>query len=153
MLDDKTGVLKSGFFQYLLETEHKRASRYGYFFWVLTVETAPITNGEVLPTIANLVQSCLRNSDYISSKNSKRLMILLPHLDTVQNTLNVGNRILDRVANYNFSTQDHESKYSIHIGGACFPTHAADTSDLLLTVDEMLSRAKSNGGNKICLPD
>lgn len=152
MLDDMTHTLSSDFFNYLLESEGKRAIRYTYFFSLLTVEMDQIETGEPLSTLADLIRQCVRTTDVIGRTDEKRLSVILHHSEA-QNTHSVGERIRDRVENYNFGIKNSQQKRTVSVGGACFPTHTPDIAGLLMTANEMLLRAKSYGGNKVFLPE
>jgi len=74
------------------------------------------------------------------------------HQADAQNTYGVGERIRARVEDYTFIVDGKEEKRTVSIGGACFPTHANDITGLTQRAEEMLTKAKAEGGNKICLP-
>ena len=153
MLDHMTRTLSGDIFQFLLESEGKRAMRYTYFFSILTIEIDQVENGdELLATLAELIRRSLRKTDLIGRIDHRRLSVILHHAE-VPNTYSVGERIRDRVENYNFELGNHQYKQTVSVGGACFPTHTPDTKDLLLTANEMLLRARSMGGNQVYLPE
>ncbi len=152
MLDPMTSTLSPDFFEFLLESEGKRAMRYTYFFSILTVEVDQVENGDVLDTVSSLIRQSIRTTDVIGRIDHKRFSVILHHAET-QNTYNVGERIRDRVENYNFSLKNSPHKRTVSVGGACFPSHTPDVQGLLLTAHEMLQRAKSLGGNKVYLPE
>ncbi len=152
MLDTMTSTLSPDFFKFLLESEGKRAMRYTYFFSILTVEIDQVENGEVLTTLADLIRQSIRNTDVVGRINHKRFSVILHHAEA-QNTYSVGERIRDRVENYNFELKESPHKRTVSVGGACFPSHTPDVQGLLLTAHEMLQRAKSGGGNKVYLPE
>lgn len=152
MLDPMTSTLSSDFFKFLLESESKRAMRYTYFFSILTVEIDQVDNGDLLATLAELIRQCIRNTDVIGRVDHRRFSVILHHAEA-QNTYMVGERIRDRIENYNFVLKDNHHKRTVSVGGACFPSHTPDVQGLLLTATEMLQRAKSTGGNKVYLPE
>jgi diguanylate cyclase (GGDEF)-like protein len=82
----------------------------------------------------------------------QRFSILLHHAEG-RDASWVAERIRDRVANsISVSTNGHHER-TVSIGGACLPTHASDLQGVVLTASTMLLRAKSHGGNKVCLPE
>jgi diguanylate cyclase (GGDEF)-like protein len=152
MLDKMTSTLTSDFFKFLLDSEGKRAMRYTYFFSVLTIEIDQPENEEILSTLAELIRQCIRNTDVIGMIDDEKFSVVLHHAEA-QNTHCVGERIRDRVQNYNFAAKNNQQKRTVSVGGACFPTHTPDIQGLLLTANEMLARARSTGGNKVFLPE
>lgn len=152
MLDQMTSTLSGNFFKFLLESEAKRAMRYTYFFSILTVEIDQGENGELLSTLAELIRQSIRNTDLIGRVDARRFSVILHHAEP-PNTLSVGERIRDRVENYNFVVKNSEHRRTVSVGGACFPSHTADIQGLLMTANEMLVRARAQGGNKVHLPE
>jgi diguanylate cyclase (GGDEF)-like protein len=152
MLDDKTGTISEDFFNFLLDSEGKRAMRYAYFFSILTVEIDQLENGEILTSLADLIRQSTRNTDVIGRIEGRRFAVILHHAEA-PNTFSVGERIRDRVASYNFTVKGGQARHTVSVGGACFPTHTPDTRGLVHAADEMLDRAKSTGGNKVYLPE
>ena len=144
--------LSEEFFKFLLESEGKRAIRYTYFFSILTVELDQNqAQSQHLSTVAKLIQESIRNTDLIGKIDDHRFSVILHHAEA-QSTYHIGERIRDRVANYNFLPKNRVMGYTISVGGACFPTHTPDIQSLLVTATEMLFRARSEGGNQVCLP-
>lgn len=152
MLDHQTSTLSKNFFQYLLESEAKRAMRYTYFFSILTLEIDQSEDGDALDTLAVLIKQSVRNTDLIGRIDDRRFSIILHHAEP-PNTFSVGERIRDRVQSYNFALRTAQQRRTVSVGGACFPSHTADIQSLLLTANEMLLRARSEGGNKVHLPE
>lgn len=153
MLDQMTSTLSEDFFKFLLDSEGKRAIRYTCFFSILTIEIDQVENGdELLAPLAKLIRQSIRNTDSIGRIDHHRFSVILHHAE-VPNTYSVGERIRDRVENYNFELGNRQRIRTVSVGGACFPTHTADTQGLLSTANEMLLQARSIGGNKVNLPE
>lgn len=150
-IDHTTNTLSQDCFTFLLELEAKRAMRYNYFISLLTIEMDQSENGEILIKLADLIQQNIRETDILSRSDSRRFSVILHYAET-RDTFGVGERIRNHVVNYNFIFNKVIYKRTVSIGGACFPTHTSDPHDLLLIANEMLSKAKNAGGNKVGLP-
>jgi diguanylate cyclase (GGDEF)-like protein len=161
MLDDETQVLRKSVFDYLFDLEVKKAIRYQYFLTVLfleldgaegtdgTGEDERQAQGEEVRVLADLLRDELRSTDVIGKHDDGRFSVLLHHADEV-NTLRIGERLRRRIADYVFS-RGQEGRKTVSIGGACFPTSGNFPEDLLSAADQMLRRAKQEGGNKVYL--
>jgi diguanylate cyclase (GGDEF)-like protein len=149
---DETSAISMNVFKFLLESEGKRAARYGYFFSILSIELDQAENGEILKALVNLIRQTVRNSDLIGRVNSYRFLVILHDAEGLH-VLQIGERIRNKVENDNMMQKEGGIQRTVSIGGACFPTHSNDTSDLLLTAHEMLLKAKSVGGNRVLLPE
>ena len=160
MLDRVTQTLDRGFFEYLLDLEVRKAVRYLYFFSLLIIqpdhmkkgeEPFPYSDDSLLKTFANLVRDEIRGTDIIGRIATDKFFLILHHAD-FQSTCQIGNRIKDRIQDYTFIVNEIEKKQTISIGGASFPTHANDIESLISKAEEMLEKAKGEGGNIISLP-
>ncbi|OGP82185.1 MAG: hypothetical protein A2Y95_05485 [Deltaproteobacteria bacterium RBG_13_65_10] len=161
MLDDQTQVLRKPVFNYLFDLEVKKAIRYQYFLTLLFLEldsTESTTRKdeddrwpqrEQVRVLAGLLRDELRSTDVIGRQEDGRFSVLLHHADEV-NTLRIGERLRRRIEDYAFS-RGQEGRKTVSIGGACFPTSGNYPEDLLSAADQMLERAKEEGGNKVYL--
>ncbi len=139
-------------FNFILRSESKRAVRYMYFFSLLIVEPDQSPNGGHLPLLVNLIDRQTRDSDLIGQDDQKRSLLLL-HDAEQSDTFRIGERLRCQVEKQIFTLDDIWGRLTVSIGGACFPTHATDPQELLMTADQMLQKAKSLGGNQVCLPE
>lgn len=152
MPDQKGGLLPGDLFNFLLETEGKRAVRYTYFFSILTVQLDPSEKHSVPPSVLpQLIQQSIRTTDWVGTAEDHRFCIILHHAET-QGSYEVGERIRRRIASYNFSPEKTSAHRTVSVGGACFPTHTPDIQNLVSTAQKMLLKAQSDGGNQVCLP-
>ncbi len=150
-LDYMTDTLSTDFFRFLLESEGKRAVRYSYYFSILTIEIDQADNTKLLAILAKLIQQSVRNTDYIGRTKHQQFSIILHHAEIPHICL-VGERIRERVERYNFVYKNGQSKWTVSIGGACFPSHTPDVQSLEWIACEMLLKAQSTGGNKVYIP-
>ena len=143
-------IISGDCFKVALDSEGKRAVRYIYFFSILAVEMDQPGNGELLTALAELIRKSTRNADLLCWIEHQQLSLILHHAEG-PNAHSIGERIRERVENNNL--ENGQCRRTISVGGACFPTHAADTQSLFLIANEMLDRARSWGGNRVILPD
>jgi diguanylate cyclase (GGDEF)-like protein len=160
VLDRVTQTLDREFFEYLLDLEVRKAVRYLYFFSLLIIqpdqmkkeeEPFPFSDDSLLKTFANLIRDEIRGTDIIGRIANNKFFLILHHAD-YQSTCQIGNRIKDRIQDYTFIVKVMERKQTISIGGASFPTHSNDIESLISKAEEMLEKARAEGGNLICLP-
>jgi diguanylate cyclase (GGDEF)-like protein len=149
---DETSAISRNVFNFLFESEGKRAARYGYSFSILSIELDQAENSEDLKALVNLIRLSVRNSDLIGRANHYGFLVILHDAEELQ-VLQIGERIRTKVENDIRIPKGGVIKGTVSIGGACFPTHATRTSDILLIVHEMLLKAKSEGGNTVFLPE
>jgi diguanylate cyclase (GGDEF)-like protein len=160
VLDRVTQTLERDFFEYLLDLEVRKAVRYLYFFSLLIIQPDQGKKGEasflasnevLLKTFANLIRDEIRGTDIIGRIAPDKFFLILHHAD-YQNTYHIADRIRNRIQDYTFIIDKNERKQTVNIGGALFPSHANDIENLITKAEEMLDKAKREGGNCICLP-
>jgi diguanylate cyclase (GGDEF)-like protein len=123
-----------------------------YFFSILIVEPDQVPSGGHLPLLVTLIDGWTRDSDLIGQDDQRRSLLLL-HDAEQSDTFRIGERLRHQVEQQKFTLGDKWGRLTVSIGGACFPTHATDPQELLMTADHMLHKAKSLGGNQVCLPE
>ncbi len=152
MFDRLTGTLSKDFFRFLLELEGSRAVRYCRYVSILDLEIDQIENDQNLAKITRLIRQSLRYTDLMGKMGPQRFSVLL-HYAEGRDAYRVAERIRDRVADSIFVSNNGPYERTVSIGGACLPTHASDLKGLLRAANTMLSKAKSVGGNLVCLPE
>jgi diguanylate cyclase (GGDEF)-like protein len=137
-------------FEYLLQLESNRAVRYTYFFLLLIIEIDQTEHVEHT-RIEDLITRSIRSSDLIGRDDHQQYLLLFPNAE-VPGVLRIGDRLRNQVEKQNFTVNGRQDRLTVSIGGACFPTHATEAQELFATAHSMLQKAKSLGGNRICLP-
>jgi diguanylate cyclase (GGDEF)-like protein len=61
----------------------------------------------------------------------------------------VAQRIVDNIAEFNFTMDGVETKITISGGMSEYPTHSNNTKDLIELADQAMYRTKQEGGNGI----
>jgi hypothetical protein len=123
-------VLTPEAFDFVLNSELKRAIRSQSFLTLLLVEPTPQTGraegdepSESVRAITRIVSREVRETDLLAHTHG-RLSVVLLDAD-LQNSLHVVDRLMARLENYEFPTP-----LAIEVGAACCPTHGADAESL-----------------------
>ena len=118
-------VLTSAAFEFVLESELKRADRYQNYLTLVTVETCREWEGMMvtaddgtLEEVAQVIRLEIRDTDMLGHSDKGTLGLVLLDADFDQST-RVIERLVTRIQNYKFPTA-----LRIAIGAACYPTHA-----------------------------
>jgi len=129
--EEGSRVLTRDAFQFVLETELKRAVRSQTFLTLVVVDARREWDGVSVTAddgtvrdLAEMVSNEVRDTDLVSQTGTGRLSLALLDAD-FENSRNVIGRLLGRFDNYEFGTP-----LSIAVGAACYPTHAVDAESL-----------------------
>ena len=129
--EDNTKLLTPGAFEFVLESELKRAVRSQTYLTLVTVEasrewegmTVTADDGTLLE-VAQVILREVRDTDLIGHTGRGTLALVL--LDTdLEHSERVISRLVARIENYEFPTA-----LRIAVGAACYPTHAVDAESL-----------------------
>ena len=129
--EEGSKLLTSGAFDFVLDTELRRAVRSQNFLTLVTVETSREWEGMTVTAddgtvqeVAQIIGSQVRDTDFIGHTDAGTLAVAL--LDTdFNNSARVIDRLLSRIENYVFLTP-----LRIAVGAACYPTHAVSADSL-----------------------
>jgi hypothetical protein len=129
--EDDSKLLTSGAFEFVLDSELKRAVRSQNFLTLVTVETGREWDGMTvtaddgtLQEIASIIGHEIRDTDLLGHTDRGTLALVLLDSDFEHST-RVINRLVSRFENYEFP-----SPLRIVVGAACYPTHAVDAVSL-----------------------
>ena len=118
-------VLTSAAFEFVLESELKRADRYQNYLTLVTVETSREWEGMTmtaddgtLEEVAQVISREIRDTDMLGYSDKGTLGLVLLDADFDQSA-RVIERLVTRIQNYKFPTP-----LRIAIGAAWYPTHA-----------------------------
>ncbi|MDI1293503.1 MAG: EAL domain-containing protein [Methylobacter sp.] len=101
---------------------------------------------KLLVDVANRLLSCVRDTDTVSRLGGDEFVVLLSHLDSADNVLNVAEKILRALAEI-FEISQHFITVSCSIGACVYPNDGADFDILLQRADTAMYQAKSDGRN------
>ncbi len=129
--EEGSRVLTSDAFQFVLESELKRAVRSQTFLTLVVVdarrewdEVSVTADDGTVRDLAEMVSTEVRDTDLVSQTGKGRLSLALLDAD-FDNSRAVIDRLVGRFDNYDFGTP-----LSVAVGAACYPTHAVDAESL-----------------------
>ena len=129
--EDNSKVLTQGAFEFVLDSELKRAVRSQNFLTLVTLEAVrewegmTVTADEgTLQEVADIVGREVRDTDVLGHTDRGTLTLVLLDADFEHST-RVIDRLVSRMENYEFTTA-----LRIAVGAACYPTHAVDADSL-----------------------
>ena len=129
--EENSKLLTPGAFDFVLDSELKRAVRSQNYLTLVTVEASREWEGMTvtaddgtLQEVAQLIGREVRDTDLIGHTDRGTLGLVLLDAD-FEHSERVINRLVSRIENYEFPTQ-----MRIAVGAACYPTHAVDADSL-----------------------
>jgi len=129
--EEGSKLLTPGAFDFVLDSELKRAVRSQNFLTLVTVEASREWEGMMVTAddgtvqeVAQIISREVRDTDLIGHTDKGTLAVVLLDAD-FDNSSRVINRMVSRIENYEFQTT-----LRIAVGAACCPTHAVDAESL-----------------------
>jgi diguanylate cyclase with GGDEF domain len=129
--EEGSKLLTPGAFEFVLDSELKRAVRSQNFLTLVTVEARREWEGMsvtaddgTLHAVAQIIGKEVRDTDLLGHTEKGTLAIVLLDADFEHST-RVIDRLVARIENYEFPTV-----LRIAVGAACYPTHAVDAESL-----------------------
>ncbi|MGK7881616.1 MAG: EAL domain-containing protein [Crocosphaera sp.] len=101
---------------------------------------------QLLKSFAQRLSSCVRTNDIVSRWGGDEFTLLLPKINTPEDTINLAQRILDDLKQP-FEIAGHQLHIKTSIGIAIYPQDGHDAETLLKNADAALYRAKERGRN------
>ena len=129
--EEGSRLLTPGAFEFVLDSELKRAVRSQSFLTLVTVEASREWEGMMvtaddgtLHEVAQIIGREVRDTDVLGHTEKGTLALVL--LDTdFEHSARVIERVVSRIENYEF-----QNALRIAVGAACYPTHAVDAESL-----------------------
>ena len=129
--EDGSKLLTPGAFEFVLDSELKRAVRSQNFLTLVVLEAAREWEGMMVSAddgtvyqVAQIIGKEVRDTDLIGHTDRGVLALVLLDADFEHST-RVIDRLVSRIENYEFPTV-----LRIAVGAACYPTHAVDADSL-----------------------
>jgi GGDEF domain-containing protein len=129
--EEGSKLLTPGAFEFVLDTELKRAVRSQNFLTLVMVETSREWEGMTLTAddgtvqeVALIIGKEVRDTDLLGHTDRGTVALVLLDADFEHST-HVIDRLISRIENYEFPTT-----LRIAVGAACYPTHAVDAETL-----------------------
>lgn len=148
-------ISNRGFFDFILDVEVFRALRYSYLLTLLAVTSDPVPSelqSELHSQVGELVLREVRSTDYVAPGEGGVFYVILPFAGLAEAKKAV-ERLLVKTREHAFIVKDTRVQTTLSVGCARFPTDASDSRELLRRSEEMLEKARREGGNKLCVPD
>jgi hypothetical protein len=131
LYEEADRVLTPGAFDFVLDSELKRAVRSQNFLTLVVVEASRDWEGMTVTAddgtvqeVAQIIGKEVRDTDVIGHTEKGRLSLMLLDADFEHSSL-VINRLVSRIEHYEFPTT-----LRLAVGAACYPTHAVDAESL-----------------------
>ena len=129
--EEGSKLLTPGAFEFVLDSELKRAVRSQNFLTLVMLEAAREWEGMMVSAddgtvhqVAQIIGKEVRDTDLIGHTDKGVLALVLLDADFEHST-RVIDRLVSRIENYEFPTA-----LRIAVGAACYPTHAVDAESL-----------------------
>ena len=129
--EEGSKLLTPGAFEFVLDSELKRAVRSQNFLTLVTLEASREWEGMTVTAddgtvheVAQLIGKEVRDTDLLGHTERGTLALVLLDADFDHST-RVIDRLVARIENYEFATP-----LRIAVGAACYPTHAVDAESL-----------------------
>ena len=131
LFEEGNKVLTPGAFEFVLNSELKRAVRSQNYLTLVVVEASREWQGVTvtaddgtLQEVAQIIGKEVRDTDLIGRTDKGVLSLVLIDAD-FEHSSHVINRLVSRIEHYEFSTA-----LRLAVGAACYPTHAIDAQSL-----------------------
>jgi GGDEF domain-containing protein len=132
--EEGSKLLTPGAFEFVLDSELKRAVRSQNFLTLVVVEASREWDGVLVTAddgtvqeVAQIIGKEVRDTDLLGHTDKGMLALVLLDADFEHST-RVIDRLVSRIENYEFPTA-----LRIAVGAACYPTHAVDADTLKRT--------------------
>jgi hypothetical protein len=129
--EEGSRLLTPGAFEFVLDSELKRAVRSQNFLTLVVLEASREWEGMMvtaddgtLQEVAQVIGREVRDTDLLGHSDKGTLALVLLDADFEHST-RVIDRLVSRIDNYEFTTS-----LRIAVGAACYPTHAVDADSL-----------------------
>ena len=129
--EEGSRLLTPGAFEFVLDSELKRAVRSQNYLTLVTVEASREWEGMTitaddgtLQEVAQIIGNEVRETDLLGHTDKGTLAVVLLDAD-FEHSQRVINRLVTIIENYEFATV-----LRFALGAACYPTHAVDAESL-----------------------
>ncbi|GBF83373.1 diguanylate cyclase/phosphodiesterase [Aphanothece sacrum FPU3] len=133
-----------------------RAKRENYLIGVMFLDLDSFKNindtlghsvgDQLLKSFAKRLNSCVRSEDLVARWGGDEFTLLLPRINSPEDTVNLAQRILDELKQP-FEISGHQLYIKTSIGIAIYPQDGEDSETLVKNADAALYRAKERGRN------
>ncbi|MBI5792392.1 MAG: bifunctional diguanylate cyclase/phosphodiesterase [Rhodocyclales bacterium] len=161
--DPLTNLYNQRVFWELIENEAARSSRHGQKFTLLVIDADNFKSindsyghgvgDSLLQLLVGGIKGAIRDDDLLSRYGGDEFVAILPETG-MESAATVARRIVESVGAVTMTAPDGAVvSGSVSIGMATYPDHAVAIKDLFLFADNMMYRAKTEGKNRVAVPD
>ena len=104
----------------------------------------------VIQTVAKIMQNNVRAVDVVARYGGEEFAIILINTTAVMSNI-VAQRIVDNIAEFQFSLDGVDTRLTISGGMSEYPSHSKDVKELIEIADKEMYSTKQNGGNGITI--
>ncbi len=155
--DSLTGVYNRRYFNMRLEEEAERAKKFSLKFSLLMIDIdhfkkvndtyGHLVGDAVLREVAQKLQSCLREIDFVARYGGEEFVVILQETDK-DGALFVAERIRSAIGAKKIRAFDEQLLITVSIGMVVFPRHTTYPELLIEVADKALYKAKKSGRNR-----
>ncbi|MEE9172572.1 MAG: diguanylate cyclase [candidate division NC10 bacterium] len=154
--DALTGLYNHRYFYHLLDTEVKRARRYGRTLSLIMLDIdhfkqfndrfGHLAGDEALRSLARILRKNSRRVDTVARYGGEEFAIILPETDLAQAAVQA-----ERLRSAAEEHQWSEGHLTVSLGAAVLTSEMSRAEDLVRDADRPLYKAKEAGRNQVCL--
>ncbi len=104
----------------------------------------------VIQTVSKILQDNVRAVDVVARYGGEEFAVILINTTAVMSNM-VAQRIVDNIADYEFSMDGVDTRVTISGGMSEYPTHSENTKELIELADQAMYATKQKGGNGIII--
>jgi len=101
---------------------------------------------QLLQSVANRLQSSVRNSDTVSRQGGDEFVVLLPEVEHAQSAVLSAEKLIESVSHPHV-VGGHRLHVTLSVGISLYPDHGADAESLMRNADTAMYHAKRSGRN------
>ena len=104
----------------------------------------------VIQTVSKIMQDNVRAVDVVARYGGEEFAVILINTTAVMSNM-VAKRIVDNIADYEFSMDGVDTRITISGGMSEYPTHSENVKELIEMADQAMYATKQKGGNGIII--
>jgi diguanylate cyclase (GGDEF)-like protein/PAS domain S-box-containing protein len=161
LIDSYTGLYNHRYLEDAVEAEFHRARRYAHSLAIIMLDIDYFKSindlyghqfgDTVLKQFSQQIKTMVRRYDIVVRFGGEEFIIVSPGIDREQ-VLSFSQRILESLNLHNFGDKKHKVKLKVSIGAVSYPEDRATSGmDMVNSADQVLTKAKETGGNRVYL--
>jgi len=161
LIDSYTGLYNHRYLEDAVEAEFHRARRYAHSLAIIMLDIDYFKSindlyghqfgDTVLKQFSQQIKKMVRRCDIVVRFGGEEFIIVSPGIDREQ-VLSFSQRILESLNLHNFGDKKHKVKLKVSIGAVSYPEDRATSGmDMVNSADQVLTKAKETGGNRVYL--